>query len=162
MGDTEKPTPVEKSDKPSEKEYSSVTPGNVIHPSAIVKVGDREVRLVCDTLSGSNYICSDLITYLKLRPRRKEKRSIEQMFGTVNKLVEIYDLTITSKINGTSLQIECINAERPLITQLPNPHIKRIKEKQPRMQQLVFTEEESTDEYLPVHILLGVNDFKRI
>jgi hypothetical protein len=84
------------------------------------------------------------------------------MFGTVNKLVEIYELKITSKINGTSLQIECINAERPLITQLQNPQIKKIKEKQPRMQQLVFTEEESTDEYLPVHILLGVNDFKRI
>jgi hypothetical protein len=72
-------------------------------------------------LSGSNYICGDLITTLKLRPRRKQKRSIEQMFGTVNKLVEIYGLKITSKINGTSLQIECINAERQLITQLPKP-----------------------------------------
>jgi len=162
MGDSEKTTQVDKSSKPSEKGYSSVTSSSVIHPSAIVKVGDREVRLVCDTLSGSNYICSDLITHLKLRPRRKEKKSIEQMFGTVNKLVEIYDLKITSKINGTSFQIQCINAERPLITHLPNPQIKKIKEKQPRMQQLVFTEEESTGDYLPVHILLGVNDFKRI
>ena len=70
-----------------EKTFCSNT-NSVIHPSAIVKVGDIDARIAIDTMSGSNYICSDLITKLNLKPKRREKRTIEQMFGTINKLVE--------------------------------------------------------------------------
>jgi hypothetical protein len=77
------------------------------------------------------------------------------MFGTVDKLVEIYQVEIISKTSGAAFQIDCINAEHPLIMQLPNPQIKRVKEQQLCMRRLVFTEEDSTDEYLPVHLLLG-------
>ena len=56
-----------------------------------------EARLVVDTLSGSSYIGSDLISTLNLKPKRKERRSIEQMFGTVDKVVEVYEVMIVSK-----------------------------------------------------------------
>ena len=74
--------------KPNEKAYSSCT-GSVIHPSVIVQIENRYARVAIDTLSGSNYICSDLISSLNLKPKKREKRIIEQMFGTVDKLFEI-------------------------------------------------------------------------
>lgn len=42
-----------------------------------------------DTGATSSYICSDIVTELNLTPTRKEKRCIEQMYGTVNKVVEV-------------------------------------------------------------------------
>ena len=147
--------------KSNEKGYSSYS-GSAIHPSAVVKAGNKDVRVVMDTLSGSNYIGTDLIAYLNLKPKRKERRSIEQMYGTVDKLVEIYQLTITSKINATELSIECINAERDLITHLPNPQIRKMKKDERWLQGLLLAEEESQERELPVHILLGVRDYTRI
>ena len=120
------------------------------------------MRVAINTLSGSNYICSDLISFLNLKPKKREKRIIEQMFGTVDKLFEIYEIQLISKTDGSTLKIECINAERGIITELPNPQINEIKRQHPRLRQLVFTEEESRDEYLPVHILLGIADYNRI
>ena len=51
-----------------------------------------EAWLVVGTLSGSSYIGSDLTSTLNLKPKRKERRSIEQMFGTVDKVVEVYEV----------------------------------------------------------------------
>ena len=144
-----------------EKTFCSNT-NSVIHPSAIVKVGDIDARIAIDTMSGSNYICSDLITKLNLKPKRREKRIIEQMFGTINKLVEIYEIEIRSKTNNRRLKIECINVERDFITVLLNPLISEVKKQQPRIRRLTFTEEDSSGESLPVHILLGVRDYQKI
>ena len=92
-----------------------------------------EAWLVVGTLSGSSYIGSDLTSTLNLKPKRKERRSIEQMFGTVDKVVEVYEVMIVSKSDSFKMKIECINAERDVITHLPNPNIEKLKRAQPRL-----------------------------
>ena len=151
----------EESNKTNDKNYSNYS-GAAIHPSALVHVENLEARLVVDTLSGSSYIGSDLISTLNLKPKRKERRSIEQMFGTVDKVVEVYEVMIASKSDSFKMKIECINAERDVITHLPNPNIEKLKRAQPRLRKIRFSEEETKDELLPVHILLGVKDYNQI
>ena len=65
------------------------------------------------------------------------------MFGTVEKLFEIYEVQLISKIDGSTLnfKIECINAKRGIITELPNPQISGKKRQHPQLSQ-EFTEEE--------------------
>ena len=53
------------------------------------------------TAASSSYVCLNLITKLSLKPKRREQRCIEQMYGTVNKTVDIYDAYIKSNVvNG--------------------------------------------------------------
>ena len=69
---------------------------------------------------------------------------------------------IVSKSDSFKMKIECINAERDVITHLPNPNIEKLKRAQPRLRKIRFSEEETKDKLLPVHILLGVKDYIRI
>ena len=50
------------------------------------------------------------------------------MYGTVEKLVEIYKVRVESNaIEGFELELRCVNAEKPLLTHLPNPRIPELK-----------------------------------
>ena len=98
-----------------------------------------------------------MISKLNLKPKRKERRDIEQMYGDVSKLVEIYDVELQSKTTDLNLTIECINIERDIITQLPNPQIKKLKKGQPQLRKIRFSEENSNGRTLPVQILLGIS-----
>ena len=60
------------------------------------------------------------------------------------------------------MHVECINAERDVITHLPNPIMKKLKKQQPRLRDIKFSEENSTGEPLPVQLLLGVQDYNNI
>ena len=50
------------------------------------------------------------------------------MYGTVDKLVEIYNVRIESNaIEGFELELRCINADKPVLTHLHNPRISELK-----------------------------------
>ena len=94
-------------------------------------VNGHEVRIMTDNGSSSSYVCSSLITALDLQPLRKETRCIEQMFGTVTKMVELCNNKIKSTTgNHFSLDLSCINGERDVLKYLPNPRIKLLKRHQ--------------------------------
>ena len=134
-----------------------------IHPTVIAKVNGEKVRIMLDTGAGSSYICTNLLTKLKLKPARKENKSIEQLYGTVNKRVEIYNITLESTtVPEFHIKIECANAEKEILTLLPNPMIKEVKEKFAKLRRLKFSDDEGSDELQPVHIILGAADYQRI
>ena len=102
---------------------------STLHPSVLAKVGTETVRVMFDSGAGSSYVCTDVITQLHLKSVRKEQRCIEQMFGTIRRNVEVYNITIQSlAIDGFSLGIECLNAEKDVLTYLPNPEHSHVEE----------------------------------
>ena len=126
-------------------------------------VNGHEVRIMIDNGSSSSYICSSLITALDLQPLRQETRCIEQMFGMVTKMVELYNIKIKSTTgNHFSLDLNCINGERDVLTYLPNPRIKLLKSHQRQLKQIMFADEETNMKQLTIHIILGVADYQRI
>jgi len=81
------------------------------------------------------------------------------MFGTTRRNVEVYSVTIESlAVEGFSLEVECINAEKDVLTHLPNPRIKALKEQQSRLRRLEFSEEGTESDLIEVHIILGAAD----
>ena len=129
--------------------------GLALHMMIKGVVNGHEVRIMIDNGSSSSYICSSLITALDLQPLRKEARCIEQMFGTVTKMVELYNIKIKSTTgNHFSLDLNCINGERDILTYLPNPRIKLLKRHQRQLKQIMFADEETTMKQLPIHIIL--------
>ena len=86
-----------------------------LHATVIAKVGGLQARIMLDSGAGSSYISSSLLTELKLKPYRTERRVIEQMYGKVDKLFEIYKVRVESNaIEGFELELRCINAEKPV------------------------------------------------
>ena len=133
-----------------------------IHPTLHASVNGEKVRIMIDTGASSSYICSDLISLLGLKPVRREKRCIEQMYGSMSKTVEVYKTQLRSIVNEETLDIECINAEKDVLTFLLKPCIDQIKKNNHRLRRLVFCEETIQSDLLPVHIMLGVTDYQRI
>ena len=73
---------------------------SAIHPTLLANIGGEQVRLMIDTGPSSSYICTYLITKLRLRPVRKERRCIEQIYGSMTKIVEVYKVTVESTIGN--------------------------------------------------------------
>ena len=112
----QKPTP--------EKTFGATTArGSTIHPSAVCTINGEDARIAIDTMSSLNYICTELVKTLRLKPIRKEKQTIEHIFGTVNRWVEIYRIEIKSKTTNEKLNIEYIKLDKAVITHLPNPSL---------------------------------------
>lgn len=110
---------------------SLMTEASTLHLTLLAKVGSETVRVMFDSGAGSSYVCMEVITKLNLRPTRKEQRCIKQMFGTTRRNVEVYIVTIESlAVEGFSLEVECINAEKDVLTHLPNLRIEALKKQQ--------------------------------
>ena len=100
--------------------------------------------------------------------------------GTVDKRVDIYKVHVESNVLdsfGMEQLLQCVNAEKPVLTYLPNPRISEPKQQQKRQRQrqnllknqknhhirrLIFSVEQATADKLPVHIILGAADIQRI
>ena len=66
----------------------------VTYPIITVEINGVMCRALLDTGAGSSYVSSTLIDKLKLQPIRREFKRIEMMFGSANKAVNIYGLSI--------------------------------------------------------------------
>ena len=152
-----------KSKSPSDRFYGAYDHQETLHSSVLAKVNGVQTRIMLDSGAGSSYISANLLTKLNIKPCRTESRVIEQMYGTVDKRVEIYKVHVESNVvDSFGIELQCVSAEKPVLTYLPNPKISELKEQNHRIRRLVFSEEQATAQKLPVHIILGAADIQRI
>ena len=77
--------------------------------------------------------------------------------------MQIFKVTIQSNaVDGLRLDLKCINGEKDMLTHLPNPRIKGLKKKYNRFHCLKFSDEDTEEDKLPIHIILGAADYQRI
>ena len=146
-----------------EKNMSSCSNATTLHPTVKAKVNDRTVRVMIDTGASTSYMCLDIITKLSLKPVRRKRKCIEQLYGTVTNNVDIYRIHIQSMVaDDFELDIDCINAGKEVLTYLPNPKVKDLKRSPRPLQKLQMCVEETTDRQIPVHIILGAADYQQI
>ena len=68
----------------------------------------------------------------------------------------------TAAVVGFNLDVECINAEKGILTNLRNPNVKDLKRNFGQLRRLRLCDEENSNEQLPVHVILGAADYQRI
>lgn len=86
--------------------------------------------IMLDSTTGSFYIFANLLTKLGVKPIRKERRAIEQLYGILKKTVEILKVRLPSILfEEFSKEMECKNAAKEILTYLPNPMISELKKK---------------------------------
>ena len=93
---------------------------STLHPTVLAKIGEEEVHVMFDSGAGSSYLCTDVITKLNLKPARKEQRCIEQMYGTMRKIVEVYSVAVHSlAVKEFSIDVKCIKRRKRLNGRFP-------------------------------------------
>ena len=65
-------------------------------------------------------------------------------------------------VEGFSLEVESINAEKGILKFLPNLNVPSLKKQYDRLRRLPFTEEETRNDSISVHIILEAADYQRI
>ena len=147
----------------TEKGLTAMDESTTLHASVVAKVNGVNARIMLDSGAGSSYVCTSLLTQLGIKPLKVEKRAIEQMYGTITKQVEIYPITVESNaVDGFTIDLNCINGEKEILTYLPNPRISNLKKRYNRLRRLTFSDEGNQQERLPVHIIFGAADYQRI
>ena len=139
---------------------TSLQKGGPIHSTARVEINGIRCRLMIDTGATKSYICTDLLHKLHIKPCRTEFCNIEQLYnGVVRKKVEIYKLTMKSLFSDFKVNIEVNNSGKDVITHLPNYNISLLKSRYSKLRDLEFSDENASENNLPVHILLGMKDY---
>ena len=141
----------------------AIHPSTTLHATLMAKVKGIPVRIMVDSGASSSYICTSLLTKLRLKPVSLETRNIEQMYGTIQRRVQVFKVTVQSNaVDGFRFDLKCINGEKDMLTYLPNPRIKTLKKKYKRFRCLKFSDEDTEEDKLPIHIILGAADYQRI
>ena len=134
-----------------------------LHPAVVAMVNGEKVRVMLDSEAGSLYVCTDLLTKLNLKRIRKEKKTIEQLYGTIKKNVEICNVKLSSLMfEDFTMNIECTNAEKNILTYLPSADINQAKKRDGRLRRLQFTDDNNANGLQPLHIIMGAADYQRI
>ena len=150
-------------DREKEKLGAFSDEARTLHPTVVAMVNGEKVRIMLDSGAGSSYVCTDLLTKLNLKPVRREKKTIEQLYGTIKKNVEIYNVKLSSLMfEDFTMNIECINAEKDILTYLPSADIKQAKKKDGRLRRLQFTDDNNANGLQPIHITMGAAYYQRI
>ena len=85
------------------------------------------------------------------------------MYGTACKDIELYQVKVTSNaIDDFEMEVQVVNTEKPVLTHLPNPRIADQKSKNLRIKRLLFSEEITDQDRLPVHIIFDAADVQKI
>ena len=135
------PNPAAESVASSDKFYGVDDFQTTLYSTVVAKVNGVQAGIMVDSGAGSSYISANLLTKLNIKPYQTERRVIEQMYGTVDKQVEIYKVCVESNvIENFGMELECINAEKPVLTYLPNPQIPDLKQRNRRIRRLEFSE----------------------
>ena len=123
-------------DREKEKLGAFSDEARTLHPTVAAMADGEKVRIMLDSGAGSSYVCTDLLTKLNLKPIRREKKTTEhsyittQLYGTIKKNVEIYNVKVSSLMcEDFTMNIECTNAEKDILTYLPSADIKQAKKK---------------------------------
>ena len=83
-------------DRENDKLGAFSNEARTLHPTVVAMVNGEKVRIMLDSGGGSSYVCTDLLAKLNLKPIRREKKTIEQLYGTIKKNAEICNVKLSS------------------------------------------------------------------
>ena len=133
----------------------------VCHPVVIIKVNGVKCRALLDTGATGSYISAFLVYLLKVKPSRTLTGGIKTIMGLVIKRVETYDVKICDTVEKCVLPVCVTKIEQRELLTLENPNYPEMLGRYPHLKG-VRMEETDTKELLPIHVILGANEYTKI
>ena len=131
------------------------------HPVVIVKVNGVKCRALLDTGATGSYISAFLVDLLKVKPSCSLTRGIKTIMGLVTKRVETYDVKISDTQEKCILPVSATKINQRELLTLENPNYPELLSRYPHLKG-VHMEESDTKESLPIHVILGANEYTKI
>ena len=133
----------------------------VCHPVVIVKVNGVKCRALLDTGATGSYLSAFLVDLLKVKPSAVLTRGIKTIMGLVTKRIETYDVKISDTQEKCILPVSATKIDQRELLTLDNPNYPQLLAKYPHLQG-VQMEETDTKKILPIHVILGANEYTKI
>ena len=133
----------------------------VCHPVVVVKVNGVKCRALLDTGATGTYISALLVDLLKVKPARTLTRGIKTIMGLVTKRIETYDVNISDTQGRFSLPVCATKIEQRELLSLENPNYPEMLKRYSHLKG-VQMEETDTKKILPIHVILGTNEYTKI
>ena len=86
---------------------------------------------------------------------------METMTSVVRQRLPVYNIQIHSTDKKHALDLKVNKLDRPTLTVLTNPNIKRLKNAYPYLDGLVFDNEDDKKNH-PIHVILGAGEIAKI
>ncbi len=133
----------------------------VIYPVVVVEVDGIKTRALLDTGSGSCYASSKLIDALDKKPKEIQTKRIEMMLGSTTTSVEIYPATVKSIDGQFTMEVELSKVHKPQLMEIDNPRYEELLSKYNHLKGVKVDDLDDKPQ-LPVHVVLGVNEYANI
>ena len=92
----------------------------------IVDVNGIKCRALLDTGATSSYASAYLLNHLNVKPTQRIKRRIQTITGTVNKTIEVYQISISDTKRKHVIPVCVTRIERGELLSLDNPNYANI------------------------------------
>ena len=140
---------------------ANVVGSSVVHPVVIVEVGGQKFRALLDSGASHSYVSSTLIEHTRARAVKSGTRRVATLLGvTTTKLLE-YDLRFRSVKRDFELNARVTQINKRELLLLDNPRYAVRIEGHSHLHG-VQLDDQSAEEHLPVHIILGANEYAQI
>ena len=133
----------------------------VIHPVVVVKIGGYKFRALLDRGTSHSYASSTAIDLINARPKSTGLRQIAMLTGITTRMMQVFGLVIGSVQDEFKLEVDITKVNKRELLVLENPRYKEILEANSHLNG-VRMDGDDTKDRLPVHIILGANDFAKI
>ena len=140
---------------------NSVGNTSVIQPVVVVKIGGFKFRALLDSGASHSYASSPAIELMKVRLKSTGLRQIAMLTGITTRTMQVFDVVISSVSGDFKLDVDITKVNKRELLVLENPCYGQIIEANPHLEG-VRMDDDDTKKMLPVHMILGANDFAKI
>ena len=138
-----------------------VSESAVIHPVVVVKVAGYKFRALLDSGASHSYCSSTFVSLIKAQPKSSGLRQIAMQMGVTTKTMQEFNVTMSAVTGFFQLDVSVTKIEKRELLLLENPQYKEVLAKHQHLRG-VHIDDVDERNHLPVHLILGANDFAKI
>ena len=133
----------------------------VIHPVVVVRINGYKFRVLLDSGASHSYASSTAINLTHAKLKSTGLRQIAMLTGVTTRTMQVYEVKIRSLSGDFDLDVNITKIEKKELLSLDNPKYKEILSKYSHLRGVEMDDDDQKD-LLPIHLILGANDFAKI
>jgi hypothetical protein len=145
-----------------QKAMTASTEGEkVCHPVVVVNANGTKCRALLDTGATGSYASAYFLDLLKLKPKTTLNRRIQTIMGIETKNIHVYDIKVSNLKGDCKIPVCVTRIERSELLSLDNPDYPEMIKKYNHLCGVRMDDVDKKSK-LPVHLILGTNEYTKI
>ena len=133
----------------------------VTHPVVMVEVDGLKFRALLDSGASHSYASASFIKQIRAHRKASGIRQIAMLMGVTTKRMDVYNVCMQAVTSNFMLSVDVTKVEKKELLTLENPHYERTLAEYSHLKGVEMDDKDERDQ-LPVHLILGANDFAKI